>query len=77
QPGKDVIVVSVDGEKAALEAIARGEMNATVECNPRFGPIAFDTLEKYLRGEQLPPKIINQDRFFDTSNAAQFVAEAF
>ena len=77
QPGKDVIVVSVDGEKAALEAIVRGEMNATVECNPRFGPVAFDTLEKYLRGETLPAKIINEDRFFDTSNAAQFVATAF
>jgi ribose transport system substrate-binding protein len=76
-PGKDVLVLSVDGEKAALEAIARGEMNVTVECNPRFGPIAFDTLEKFLRGEQLPPKIINQDRFFEPSNAAQFVAEAY
>jgi ABC-type sugar transport system substrate-binding protein len=76
-PGKDVIVISVDGEKAALEAIARNEMNVTVECNPRFGPIAFDTLEKFLRGEQLPPKIINQDRFFDSTNAAQFVSEAY
>jgi ABC-type sugar transport system substrate-binding protein len=77
QPGKDVIVLSVDGERAALEAIQRGEMSATVECNPRFGPVAFDTLEKFLRGEQLPAKIINQDRFFDASNAAQFVAEAY
>jgi ribose transport system substrate-binding protein len=76
-PGKDVIVVSVDGERAALEAITRGEMNVTVECNPRFGPIAFDTLEKYKRGEKLPLKIINEDRFFDSNNAAQFVNEAY
>jgi ribose transport system substrate-binding protein len=77
QPGKDVLIVSVDGQRSALEAIARGEMNATVECNPRFGPIAFDTLEKYLRKEPVPPKIIVPDRFFDASNAAQFVAEAY
>jgi ribose transport system substrate-binding protein len=76
-PGKDVIVVSVDGQKSALEAINAGEMNATVECNPRFGPVAFDTLEKFKRGEKIPPKIINEDRFFDHSNAAQFVGEAF
>ena len=76
-PGKDVLVVSVDGQKSALEAIARGEMNATVECNPRFGPVAFDTLERFKRGEQIKPKIINEDRFFDASNAAQFVGEAF
>jgi ribose transport system substrate-binding protein len=76
-PGKDVIVISVDGQKSALEAITRGEMNATVECNPRFGPVAFDTLEKFLRGEKVDAKIIVPDRFFDSTNAAQFVGEAY
>lgn len=76
-PGKDVKVVSVDGQKSALEAIIAGDMNVSVECNPRFGPIAFDTYEKFLKGEQIPPKIIVPDRFFDATNAAQFVAEAY
>ena len=76
-PGKDVIVVSVDGPKSALEAIQKGEMNATVECNPRFGPVAFDTLEKFKRGEKVDTKIINTDRFYDATNVAQFVNEAF
>ncbi|MDQ6786365.1 MAG: ABC transporter substrate-binding protein [Acidobacteriota bacterium] len=76
-PGKDVMVVSVDGQKSALQAIIAGDMNATVECNPRFGPIAFDTLEKFWKGEKLPAQIINEDRFFDASNAAQFVNEAY
>ena len=76
-PGKDVKVVSVDGQKSALEAIVAGDMNVTVECNPRFGPIAFDTYEKHLKGEQIPAKIINADRFFDASNAGQFAAEAY
>jgi ABC-type sugar transport system substrate-binding protein len=76
-PGKDVLIVSVDGEKAGLEAITRGEMNITVESNPRFGPLAFDTLEKYLRKESIPPKIILEDKFFDASNAAQFVNDAY
>ncbi|HYP26256.1 MAG TPA: ABC transporter substrate-binding protein [Blastocatellia bacterium] len=77
KPGQDVIIVSVDGEKAALEAIIAGDLGATVESNPRFGPLAFDTLEKYLRKEPLPTKIILEDRFFDPSNARQFVNEAF
>jgi ABC-type sugar transport system substrate-binding protein len=76
-PGKDVIVVSVDGQKSALQAIIDGQMNATVECNPRFGPVAFDTLEKFKRGEKIPAKIINEDRFFDSANSKQFVGEAF
>jgi galactofuranose transport system substrate-binding protein len=77
EPGKDVLIVSVDGQRAALEAIQRGELGATVESNPRFGPIAFDTIEKLRAGEQIPAKILIEDRFFDKGNAAQFVAEAY
>lgn len=76
-PGKDVLVVSIDGQKSALEAILAGDMNITVESNPRFGPIAFETYEKFLRGEQFPPKIILEDKFYDKNNAAQFVSEAY
>jgi len=77
QPGRDVKVVSVDGERAALEAIQRGELGATVESNPRFGPIAFETIDELRRGVKIPPKKLITDRFFDRTNAAQFVAEAY
>jgi galactofuranose transport system substrate-binding protein len=77
KPGQDVIVVSVDGERAALESIIAGDMGATVESNPRFGPLAFDTLEKYFRKETIPPKIILEDRFFEASNARQHVGSAY
>ena len=77
KPGQDVIVVSIDGQKAALEAIMAGELGATVESNPRFGPLAFETIEKYRAKQQIPPKILLTDRLFDKGNAAQFVAEAY
>lgn len=77
EPGKDVVIVSVDGQRAALEAIQRGDLGATVESNPRFGPLAFDTIEKLRAGEEIPPKILITDRFFDSTNAAQYVGEAY
>jgi ribose transport system substrate-binding protein len=77
KPGTDVTIASIDGERAALEAIERGELAVTVESNPRFGPLAFDTIEKVRRGEQVPAKILITDRFFDKTNAAQFVGEAY
>jgi ribose transport system substrate-binding protein len=77
KPGSDVTIVSVDGERAGLEAIDRGELGATVECNPRFGPLAFDTIEKFRKGEAIPPKIVVPDRFFDKSNAKQNIAGAY
>ena len=77
KPGTNVTVVSVDGERAALEAIDRGELGATVECNPRFGPLAFATIARFRKGEAIPPKIIVTDRFFDKSNAKQSIADAY
>lgn len=77
KPGVDIKVVSIDGQRAALEAIQRGELGATVESNPRFGPLAFETITKVRASEQVPPKILIEDRFFDRANAAQFVSEAY
>ncbi len=76
-PGKDVIIVSVDGTRDALQAIIAGTMGATVECNPKFGPKAFETIERYARGEAVEPWVINQDRFFDRSNAEQLIADSY
>lgn len=76
-PGKDVVLVSVDGEKDALKAIVAGELGASVECNPRFGPQVFEVIEKHRKGDHIPPKIINKDRFFDSSNAKSFIEEAY
>lgn len=76
-PGVDVIIVSVDGSRDALQAIIDGKLGATVECNPRFGPKAFETMAQYAAGEEIPVTIINPDRFFDATNAEEFIDEAY
>jgi ribose transport system substrate-binding protein len=76
-PGKDVIIVSIDGTKDAAQAIIDGKLGATVECNPKFGPKAFDTAIAYANGETFPAKIVNPDRFFDSTNAAAYLPEAY
>jgi ribose transport system substrate-binding protein len=77
KPGKDVIIVSIDGTRDALQAIVDGKMLATVECNPKFGPKAFETLARYAKGDAIEPWVINTDRFFDKSNAAQLIGDAY
>ena len=77
RPGQDVIIVSIDGQRAALEAILAGELGATVESNPRFGPLAFETIEKFRARQQIPTRILLTDRLFDRTNAQQFVNEAY
>jgi ABC-type sugar transport system substrate-binding protein len=76
-PGKDVIVLSIDGGKEAVQAVVDGKINAVVECNPRFGPKAFETLARYAKGEAIEAWVINTDKFYDSSNAAAELANAY
>ncbi|MCC7293690.1 MAG: ABC transporter substrate-binding protein [Phycisphaerales bacterium] len=73
EPGKKVLVISIDAVRAAFEAMIAGRLNATVECNPLMGPLLFDTMEKHFKGEPIPRKIINQDRLFEQKDAAEAI----
>ena len=75
--GKDILVVSIDGEKDAVQAIIDGKMGATVECNPRFGPAAYAAAIAYSKGEKIPPVMTNKDHFYDISNAAASIAGSY
>jgi ribose transport system substrate-binding protein len=76
-PGKDVIVLSIDGGKEAVQAVIDGKINAVVECNPRFGPKAFETMARFAKGEQIEPWVKNDDKFYDPSNAQDELANAY
>ncbi len=68
-PGQDVKVVAIDGTRQAVQAIITGDINAVIETNPRFGPLAFDTIEKFLAGKPTPQKIIVQDALYTKKNS--------
>lgn len=70
RPGQDVLVVSIDGIRDAFEAMAAGKLNATIECNPLLGPLAFDAIEKLLRGERPEKRVVVKDRLFTADQAA-------
>ncbi|MXN47244.1 substrate-binding domain-containing protein [Shinella kummerowiae] len=76
-PGKDVLVLSIDGGKEAVQAVVDGKIAAVVECNPRFGPKAFETMLRYAKGEAIDPILVNEDKFYDASNAAAELANAY
>jgi len=54
-PGKDIVIVTIDAEQAAIDALIRGEVNCVIECNPKMGPAIIDLAEKLSRGESIPP----------------------
>jgi len=74
KPGTDIIIVSIDAIKEAIQAVVDGKINCTVECNPLFGPKVYDTVTKLLAGQKIERKSFNKDELFDSTNAAAVVA---
>jgi simple sugar transport system substrate-binding protein len=64
QPGEDIIIVTIDAEQAALDALARGEVNCVVECNPKQGPDIMRLAGLLARGETIPRIIYMQEAVF-------------
>lgn len=77
KPGKDVMVLSIDGGREAVGLVVDGKINYVVECNPKFGPKAFSTMMDYAAGKLIPPKLINPDREFTPQNAKDLLASAY
>ncbi len=73
KPGIDITIVSIDGVKSAFEAMVKGELNCTVECNPLLGTMAFDALDKAIKGERLPKKTVVQDKVYDQTVAKDVI----
>lgn len=68
RPGKDILIISVDGEKALLQAIKNGEANMSAECTPLLGPALMTAARKLHNGEKVPKKIIMEEKTFTIKN---------
>jgi simple sugar transport system substrate-binding protein len=70
KPGKDILIVSIDGVRGAFEAMAAGKLNCTVECNPLIGPQLFDAVEAIMAKKPLPKRTAVEEGVFEQSQAA-------
>lgn len=68
KPGKDILIISVDGEKAALQAIKNKKANVSVECTPMLGPTLMETSKKLFNKEKVPKKIVMEEKVFTIEN---------
>jgi len=69
-PGKEVLVVSIDGVRDAFKAMTEGKLNCTIECTPLIGPMLFDAADKLHRGESIAKRIVTPAQVFDQAQAA-------
>lgn len=71
KPGKDIKIVSIDGVRAAFEAMIQGKLNCTVECNPLLGPQFFDAVEKIMAKKPLPKRIVVKEGVYPMETAKE------
>ena len=65
KPGKDIIIISIDGVKTMFEQILAGKANCTVECNPLIGAQLFDVVEQIHAGKSVPLRIPSVEGVYD------------
>ena len=53
RPGTDILLITVDGEKDAVDALKAGKINCVVQCTPNLGPAAMELVRSLTSGETI------------------------
>ncbi|MDF2667491.1 MAG: ABC-type sugar transport system, periplasmic component [Microbacterium sp.] len=69
KPGTDIKIVTIDAVKDGMTALADGEFNYIVECNPLLGDKVADVVKKVVAGESVDKSYIVEDQAFDQEQA--------
>jgi len=72
-PGQDIQIVTIDAVKDGMTALAEGEFNFIVECNPILGEQVADLVKKVLAGEEVDKAYIVPDGAFTQEDAIELL----
>ncbi|MEU6673691.1 ABC transporter substrate-binding protein [Streptomyces sp. NPDC046853] len=73
----DVKIVTVDGTRNAVQGIVDGWISGVIESNPRFGPLAFQTLDTFTKGTKVSQDIVIKDSAYTKDNAKADLGKAY
>ena len=63
-PGKDIIIISIDGGQEAIDILVQGKINCVVECTPKLGKEVMETAIKLNNGETVDKVIHPTEQIF-------------
>lgn len=76
QPGTDVVVISFDASRAALEMTLAGEISYNVECNPLHGPRVRAIIEQLEAGETPQKFTYVEETTFDSKTITREIIDS-
>ncbi len=63
-PGKDIIIITVDGEQGAIDLLLEEKINCVVECTPLIGDTIMALAKKLANGETIERTTYSNERTF-------------
>lgn len=69
----EVIVISFDAVRSALELVQSGEINVDIECNPEQGPYIEDVIRMLENGETIENNYYVPEKIFTQENVGQYI----
>ena len=77
-PGKDMIIISIDGGQEAIDVLKKGKINCVVECTPKLGRELMETAIKLKEGQTVDAVIHPYERVFsDETNPANIAPRGY
>lgn len=70
----DIVMVSFDGVKDALELVDSGKINCDVECNPLQGELLADVIRKLEAGEKVEKEYFVDELVFTKENVRDYLS---
>lgn len=63
-PGRDILILSVDAEQAAIDLLREGKLNCVVECTPYLGDLVMQQAKRLAAGETVDRIIHPEEHVF-------------
>ncbi|KAA9136227.1 ABC transporter substrate-binding protein [Microbacterium caowuchunii] len=70
-PGTDIQIVTIDAVRDGMQALADGQFNFIVECNPLLGEKVAEVVKKVVAGETVEKTTIVEDQSFTPEQAKE------
>ncbi len=68
-PGTDIVIVTIDAQQAAIDALREGKVNCVIECNPKTGPDIIKLAQRLAAGEKIPRlQYVKEEVFYETDD---------
>ena len=77
-PGKDIIIISIDGGQDAIDVLKEGRINCVVECTPKLGKALMETVLMLKAGEKVDAVIHPEEQVFsDEQDLSQLAPRGY